>query len=346
MSKFDDIKNWKPQDWLTPAYFKRLRQLLREGKWDEAIRFKLMHYPREMAEFVENNTRRLIEEAWKGNLVKQADLNDATMALNILITRGQNGIINPVRRVTTEVIAEHVFKLNRLNKKSLQNAVLRATVDQFESYVKGAMSGTQPHILAMIRNCQKEWILRNQGLRFREGRDVANTLYAAEAEFKEMLLKKYPELRKAMEKGQILRSRPYGPNLNEYKHFTLSDYTDMSVRATVLNVDRNAAEVAANFHGDRVVGYHLRDHRPIKTDEREICEDILRKKIKGHSLLALDDEAATLLGIYTVQDAKRKGAMFIHCRHSIYRLNKADLGEIHKLLYIKSLEVKDDEEVA
>lgn len=317
---------------MSDEYFKYKQYLLKQGKFEEAIRLTMSFYPKAVAHEVEQWMRRLLDEYWR-RPASQQEMQDLSRGLGIFFDRAQNSIITGVRRFSTDVIAKYCFKMHGITRAELQKAILDGTVNQFESYIKGAMANTPATVLQSIREIQREWILRNQKIRF--SRDMDAILYRGEDEFKQMLKRKYRPLFDQIEKGQILKSRTMGDG--NVRSFTLSEYVDMSVRATVMNVDRNSAEIAANFYGDRVVEYYLRDTRPVKTEEREVCANILGRRIKGKALLALDEDTARVLGIMTIDHAKREGAMFIHCRHSIRRIDAATRNEINKALHLAGL---------
>jgi hypothetical protein len=328
------LKDWKPSEALNDDVLSYYDKLVKQGKIEEAIDFIASQYPLEIAYIVKQQTRNTLSKALEGPMT-QREMAAFTREIGFTIGAAKEAIVEGVRYFSTNVIAKHVFETQGITKKSLKDAILKATIDQFETYIDGAMSGTQAEILADIRSMQRDWIIRNQNIR--KMKDVDDLLYGSEKEFKKFLRKKYPRLFKAMEEGAILKSRPWEDKNGNIKnrYYDLEEYTDFSVRATVLNIDRNSAEVSAQMRRHRVVEYYLRDNRPIKTEERPVCQHILDKKVHGKSLLALDDEAAGILGIMTIHRAKTEGAMFIHCRHSIKPVSKAFNEQVNKVIYLK-----------
>lgn len=308
-------------------------KLVKKGKIEEAIEFISAQYPLEIAYIVRQQTRKSLTQALEGPM-NQREMAAWTREVGFTFGAAKDAIVDGVRYFSTNVIAKHVFDTRGINSKTLQNAILKATIDQFETYIDGAMTGTQTEILADIRSMQKDWIIRNQNIR--KMNDVDDLLYGSEREFKKYLRDRYPRLFRAMEEGKILRSRPWEDKNGKIKHkyYDLEEYTDFSVRATVLNIDRNSAEVSAQLRRHRVVEYYLRDKRPLATEERPVCQHILDKKVHGKSLLALDDDAANALGIMTIHRAKTEGAMFIHCRHSIRPVSKAFNEQVNKVIYL------------
>jgi hypothetical protein len=251
----------------------------------------------------------------------------------MLFQVSRDAIIEGTRLFTTSVIAESFFASAGITQASLQTKILNACLGQFDSYIEGAMANTQAGILADIRGIQREWIARNVNLR--NAGSIDDLLYKSEADFRAMLKRKYPNLYRAFEDGEILRSRTYmDKNGNpKFKSYTLEEYTDFSVRATVLNVDRNSVEIAAHSGNHKVVQLYLRDNRPVKTEEREVCKRVLNKSVHGkYGLLALTAEAGAALGILTVDQARELGCMYIHCRHSIKQIGDEFNAEIEKII--------------
>ncbi|GAF99243.1 unnamed protein product, partial [marine sediment metagenome] len=121
---------------------------------------------------------------------------------------------------------------------------------------------------------------------------------------------------------------------------TLESYTDMATRTTLLNVDRTAVEVKSGASNRRVVEYYLRDKRSVK-EKRAVCNSIMHTKIKGIPMVALDQGAANVLGIRTIEQAKAEDghAFGPNCRHSIKPLSEAVYNEIEKVLFIAETEV-------
>jgi hypothetical protein len=133
-----------------------------------------------------------------------------------------------------------------------------------------------------------------------------------------------------MKNGNILISRKFGPEGESVRHYKVDYYTDMATRATLLNVDRNSNEIMARVNGERVVEYYLSDPRSV-IKEREICIEILNNLVEGISILALDEEAASILGCMTVEEAQNTPdfAMGIYCRHGLRRLSEDYLAMIN-----------------
>ena len=100
----------------------------------------------------------------------------------------------------------------------------------------------------------------------------------------------------------------------------------MSVRTTLLNIDRTSVQISVINKEDsrtkkkgypvKVVELYLADDRPLKTGiEREICKQVLRTKKYGKPLLAIDGETGKMLGIMTVDEYMAEGGQGPYCRH-------------------------------
>lgn len=242
------------------------------------------------------------------------------VALNKLLTKVSTATI----KATTELLknferfllvyADWTFNKFGIDAPKLKRAILQATLEQFKVLTEGAMMRTNQQVLSNIRMMQKEIIVSNQ--KFRRLKYTGKRLDLEVANFRRGLRKLHPEYFQAMEDGKVLA-------YSNGRRVTLNQYADMSVRATLLNVDRTAVEVDAEIRGVEVLEYYLRDRRTLKTgNERKICKDVLSRKIGGKSLVAMNEQAANKFGIMTLQEAKSQGAMGVWCRHSVRAVSK------------------------
>jgi hypothetical protein len=250
-----------------------------------------------------------------------------------LSTRTLAQSINSTMRVFSTRVLEGMYTGANWLPSDQWIAIREAAMAQFESYTHGALSNTPTEVLSEIRSIQREWIRRNAG----STEALANkTLDEAEREFRARLRKQFKGAYQAIEDGKVIRSRTVrgADGKPTCYSFTMDEYLDVSVRPTILNIDRVANETAAHIHGEAVMEYYVRDTRGAH-EEREVCKEILAKSIHGRHLLALTAEAGRALGIMTIQRAKERGAMFIHCRHSVRRLPRAYLDQLTKALFVK-----------
>lgn len=337
-------EDWRPSKYITDEVLEHYQYLIEKGKIDDAVEWIASFYPQKIAYIVMQTTKKILMEGIESELTA-AEMTKVTADLGMLFRYSSSAITEGVRLFTTEVIADYYFKNAGLTNKKLQQKVLDACLGQFKSYVNGTMANTLEVLLADVRAIQLEWIKRN--INIRNSKSVDDLLYKSEAEFRKMLKTKYPNLFDAIEKGEILKSRSYITKAGDIKHksYTLEEYTDFSVRATILNIDRNSTEMAVHERNHKVVEFYLRDTRPVKTEEREVCKHILAKKVHGKSLLALTDEAANALGIMTIERARSEGAMYIHCRHSIKPVDDEFNDQIEKIIALnESVDGKKQEE--
>jgi len=235
------------------------------------------------------------------------------------------------KQYTSRVRISTVFKEQELTNAAVKKAILNETLTNYEQLITGTMAQTQTFVLNGIRTLQREIIAENVILK--GAKLTGDALDSAVKQFKESLRTKYPDLYAAMEKGNILVTRKFQADGGEsVRHYKLDYYADMATRTTLLDIDRTTVAVMATVHGERVVGYRLLDPRSVKKD-REICKEILAKKVLGQSILALDAEAAAILGIMTVDEAQSTPdyAMGPYCRHGLVRLTSAYLEQINGL---------------
>jgi len=234
-------------------------------------------------------------------------------------------------KYVANVHAKIVFKAEQLTTAAVKKAILNEVISDYEQLINGAMTQTQSFIMNGIRTLQREMISEN--LLIKNAKLVGPELDTAITQFKAGLRAKYPDIYAAMEKGNILVTRKFQSDGESVRHYKLDYYADMSTRVTLLNVNRTTVAVMAMAHSERVVGYALLDPRAVKKD-REICQEILHKKVLGQSILALDDEAAAALGIMTVDEAQNTPdyAMGIYCRHGLVRCSASYLRQINELI--------------
>ncbi len=217
-----------------------------------------------------------------------------------------------------DAYAPHIFLETSIESKKIQQSILKATLSQFEEKIKNAMSNTQLNVLTNIRDMQRRFIVENQVIRKMPVGLIDKEIVRFKKELKELM----PDYYDGMKKGNILKSRTFGVDDRFYR-YKLDDYAEMSMRTTLLNVDRTSAEVVAESEGQELVEYYQRDFRPLKSGvERQICKSILANKYLGKSLLAMNDEAASKYGVMSLQSAKDQGAMGMWCRHSIRSVSK------------------------
>ena len=215
-------------------------------------------------------------------------------------------------------------------KRTIKNSVL----EEFKYYTESALSKTNNMIVSIIRKYQTEVIKGN--LKIDKMIDAGEILKKEVGSFQTKLYrqvnKMFPEMQKMQRGNFVVYS-------NGSMH-GIQEYANMSVRTTILNVDRTAVEIKSVKDGRRVVEFYQRDKRGV-TQDREVCQSIMNVKIKGISMLALDSGAADVLEIKTLAQAKEEDghAFGPNCRHSIRPLSEAIYKEIEKLLFVAETEV-------
>ncbi len=328
----DFMKKFKFSNYIDQEFLRYYESLLRRGKIEEAIQAYNKRIPYEVSYIYTKTIQDLFQWAVDREIPRQ-EIAGVSVKLGLYTRQARDVLVNSMRSFTTSVTSKAFYQMHGLSDAKLQKAILDTCLEQFAVYTDGAMSQTPSYVLNHIRQIQTEWIIRNQAIA--KNYRVGELLEASEAEFKDRLQKKFPHIFKDIKDGKILKSRLYGKDLDRAVSYTLEEYNEMATRATILNIDRNTCEMAAQVSSEKVVEYFVRDDRKIVTQERQVCLDLMKKKIAGKSLLALDDETGARLKIRTLTQAKQEGAMFLHCQHSIRRLSAEFLEELDKVLFLQ-----------
>lgn len=229
------------------------------------------------------------------------------------------------------VYAGNVFDKAEITDSELKRNIQKEVIAEFEQLIGATMSQTQSFILNSVRTLQREMVAENL---FLKNSDISGDALEAEIiRFKEALQVKYPGIYKAMRQGNIMTTVKFADGQELTRHYKLDYYIDLTVRTTLLNVDRNANMIAALTNGERVMEFYKADNRNVQKD-REICQDILTNLVNGVSILALDEEAAKILGVMTVDEAKSTPDYFggAGCRHSLKRCSANFIAYINERL--------------
>lgn len=331
MIPYANIKTINPNGFYTDYELREedidwLSEMAEEGREQEAIDILVSEYILPAGTKYQNLMSQFLFWSETGTL-REEDKNHLIRNIAIL-TLGLSALLrNNFSKFMRSVYVRPVFKEAGLTTPDVKRAILEETLSDFDARVAGAMQQTQIFLTNGIRSLQREIISEN--LSIDKNNITGAALDAEVARFKKGLRNRYPTLYNAMEKGNILVSRQFGPDGERVRHYTIDYYADLAIRTTLLNVDRNANEVMARVNNERVVGYILADPRKVKK-EREICQHILSAKVFGRSVLALDEVTAEALNIMTVEEAKNTPdyAMGPFCRHTLVRLGSDYLKRI------------------
>lgn len=316
--------------------------LILEGKEDQAIDEFIEKYVVPVVDIYSDKTREYMRQAEKGQMkVREKNKIERnviilTSALSLLLNSNFKQYINKVH-------ADSIFKKMLITNPDIKKTILDTTLKEFEMLTTNSLNNTQNNVLRNIRNIQRETIIFNQGIGKKK---LTQKLIRQEVGiFKDKVRERLPGFYKGLDNGQILLTSTFDPEKPITRYLKLNNYIETSVETTLLNIDRTSVEVAVRAKeepkgnsGVNVVQFLQISKRKLKTGkERKICQEILRKKIMGKSLLALDKETGILLGIMTVEEAKTTGdkSMGPHCRHGIRPLGnsykKRLLGRIRRL---------------
>lgn len=288
----------------------RYQKLIAAGSYEEAIDDFVQSY---MTGYVELYNATLINYMQKAQEGQMSDSDTSAMLLSIAaLSMYTKQLLTTNFDSFMTVLGPEVFAESEIVSPDVQAMILKATLQQFEELTAGAMTQTSNNVLTQIRAMQTAMIIENQ--KISELDIIGKALVDEVAAFKDGLAAKFPQYYEALESGNILKSRAFGPDGLSVIRYNLADYSEMATRTTLLNVDRTAVEVAAGVNGDLIVQYYLRDSRKLKSGkEREACKEVLA----NGGLLALDQETADKLGIWTLEEARANGCMGPYCRHSI-----------------------------
>lgn len=231
-----------------------------------------------------------------------------------------------------------MMELNVTNPMVIE-AIKNNTIVTFNNLIDGALQGTNQDVLETIRNFQYDLIEGTNKITTAEkflgiGPDE---LQVMKEEFENTLRQDHSEFYSMSEDGNFVR-------YSDGKLVNFDDYNEMATRTTTLNVQRDAVQAQEIMDEHRVSEYLLVDNRPLKVDKkgrthpREICQEILQDKLFGVAMVAHDQEAADLLGIYTLDEAKEEGALGPNCRHGIQPLDDETYTHIDNILYFGEAE--------
>lgn len=247
------------------------------------------------------------------------------------------------------LVLDSFFKRNNIKNMQLRKQLKDSVYDEFNSFIKDAMNLTERDVLNDIRTIQREVIQNTLKTKELKGIPDLNSFIEKEKKgFKKKILKKYPNIKNKLEEGKVLKSKPWKDQNGNIRTmtYTLNNYTDMSIEASIMNTETTTGVINAEQRGQRVVEYYLANNRQLKTGPFPYCQEILRKRIKGKALLALDEEAADILGIPTVATARANGALDRkrRCRHSVRPIENENYNTmINKLLYAGNLTIGQGE---
>jgi len=297
--------------------------LIQKGENKKALSLFIEKYIKAPIASYNTNITKYLEYVEKGEL-------DATSRRNIeksiaLLSFGIASLLSENFNVyIKKIFSPFLFDERRITNRKVKKAILDTTLSQFETLTSNSLLGTQNYLLKNIRAMQKEFIIFNQSVKNLN----AKALDEATKSFMVSLKKKFTEFQK-MKEGKLVVSSPSAIN-DAVRFYKLENYVKMSVRTTVLNIDRTSTEIyivnkeieKASKRKDgvsvNVAEYALIDDRILKTGiERVICKSILAQKKYGVSLVAFDAETASSLGIPLLSSAIAKGAFGVFCRHGL-----------------------------
>lgn len=300
----------------------RYRRMIEQGDGEAAIADFVSRY---LVEYVDLYNATMISYMQKAQEGQLDDRDMAAIAASIPLLSGALAELqtSQFEQFINEALGPAVFAEQDIQAAAVRQAILQETLSRFEQQTFGAMAETQRNVLEQIRAMQTAMIIENQ--KIAELDIVGAALKNEVRSFKEGLLAKFPQYYDALESGNILKSRRFGPDGETVITYNLSDYSEMATRTTLLNVDRTAVEISQVLSGAEVVRYYLRDSRQLKSGkEREICKEIL----SAGGMLALTQEAADKYGLMTIDEARSRGAMGPHCRHSIKAASQAAVEKL------------------
>lgn len=310
----------------------RFYQLIDEGDEDRAIDYYITEYVRKETEKYQKTIGAALKKVEGAELTKK-EMTDISLKITTASNEYKKEVLESFKDFTLKIYSKIIFKQNDITSAKVKATILDNTFQLFADKTEGALSMTNSKVLSTIRKYQKDMMVTN--MKIDEMKSVKGVLDSEVIKFRSDMTKKLqdmnPDLYKMLENDQLIVYRD--GSLHNFE-----EYADMSVRTTVLNVDRTAVEIKNLLEGNRVVEFYLRDPRNVK-NEREICKEVMSQTFDGLHLVALDPEAAKLLEIPLLEDIKAKGAFMPNCRHSIKTMSATMINRIEKFLGVFETEI-------
>lgn len=233
-----------------------------------------------------------------------------------------------------EVVAPVKLKMMGITSRQANRIIKENTLSFFTEKTKEALSGTNANVLSAIRKYQTDLMTAN--IKIANRAKITGVLDKEVKVFTQQMRdevrKMNPDFYRMLDEGKLIRSKPDARGI--YRNYKLEDYADMSVRTTLLNVDRTAHEVQLQVDDVPIAELYLRDHRPLKGEERPICAHILATKFYGRAVLALNSETGSKLGMMTIADYRAQGGFGPNCRHSIRKPPDAYIAKVKRGLFV------------
>lgn len=310
----------------------KITKLFEDGKDLQAENFFVNKYiikpAQKMQTFVSNLISRI-----EGKILSTKQMHDLTFTVSNTIATYDSDLSRLYSQYSN-MFSRFLFKKYEIRTPFVKNTIKESSIALFKQKTQGALSRTNADLLQDVRKYQMDLIKARQ--KIDRQADVGRILQKdVQAQF-EKQVKSVNRLNKNLFKKRLGNAVVY----RDGSVHSFEEYTEMATRTTVLNVDRTSVEVKSGVTGRRVVEYYLRDKRVPKVKgpkgRRAVCHSIMNTKIKGVSMVALDQEAADILGIRTLEQAKAEDghAFGPNCRHSIKPLSDALYNELEKLFFV------------
>ena len=304
-----------------------IRELLEEGFTQETIDIIVNEYLIPASDKYSGVMTDYLDEMDDGPL-RDRELDKLTRNISVLSIAFAGYLSGIFNKYVRSGYMDTVFEGAGISDRELKKTIYNEVIQEFERLTSNTISQTQGFVVNSIRNLQREMISEN--LLLKNSKIEGDILEQEINRFKQSLRIKYPSIYKAINNKNILTTISFRDGEEITRHYKLDYYVDLVARTTLLNVDRTTNIVSALVNDEPVVEFYLADPRNVKKD-RELCQEILANKVNGLSILALNDDVATKLGILTYDEAKSTPDYSFgpYCRHSVRRCSKE---------YIKSLE--------
>jgi len=303
-----------------------LTKMADEGLLQEAIDILVnefilppsVYYQDVISQYIQYSEAGILKEKDKNKLIR----NTAILTTGLIALLNSN-----FSKFIKDIYSGYIFKKNGLDDSKIQKAITDETVNNFNEKLTNALAQTQYFSANSIRTLQRE--LLSEDLNIKNSGIKGDELEREMERFYKSMREKYPQIYKAMESNNILITKNYTTEGGTVRHDRVDYYTELLARTTLLNSDRNSAEVMAIANGEPAVEYILADPRNV-VKEREICQHILNTKTMGRSILALNEDVAKAFGVMTVDEAKGTPdySMGPFCRHTIARLEPEYLNAL------------------
>lgn len=319
---------------LTPVELGIMYKIVYKKGAEAVMEYFLNTYVLTMAQRYADFLADKMKEAASGVMDKAAQ-RKVFMEISSAQTGFKTAYKNIYNQFINNIYGDSVLKDLGVESPLVIETIKKNTLKTFNNLTSTALAKTDTTIKNEIRKLQRDLIAAEKKLQ--KYKDLTPKLDQNVNAFRARLMEN------VWTKNAVYREMMDGKKFIVYSNGAkhgIEEYSEMSIRTTTLNIERDAVEMAEKLEGRRVSMYYLRDNRALKTGKpRPICAHVLSRKFFGASIVAHDTAAAQTLGCLTVEQVRAKGGMCPNCRHSISTLPPEIYNRIDKILFFAENEI-------